>query len=223
MFVIVEIKDSVRLMPNRLGSEVEAISQALNQKFVNKVIKGVGLVVTIYEILATGEQFISIGDAVCHASIRFSVVAFRPSVGEVLTGKILSSNALGVSVSLGFFDSIFIPPDMMPANFTFQGKGGRSPTQNGVWVWTYRASETSEPVPFELDPAREIRFRVVAVTFPDQPQRKPPLPVPVAKPAAAGAPAAAPAPAADPAPTFSALTLLGSLAEPGLGSCHWWS
>jgi DNA-directed RNA polymerase subunit E'/Rpb7 len=37
MFVIVEIKDSVRLMPNRLGSEVEAISQALNQKFVNKV------------------------------------------------------------------------------------------------------------------------------------------------------------------------------------------
>jgi DNA-directed RNA polymerase III subunit RPC8 len=40
--------------------------------------------------------------------VTFRLIVFRPFIGEVLSGKVLSQSPLGIRVSMGFFDDITI-------------------------------------------------------------------------------------------------------------------
>lgn len=60
----------------------------LLETFLDKVIPDVGLVVTLYDVLDVGQGTVYHSNGGAHYKVRFSVVAFRPFIGEVLTGVI---------------------------------------------------------------------------------------------------------------------------------------
>lgn len=41
---------------------------------------------------------------------------FAPFVGEVIVGKVLSCTPNYIRITLGFFEDIYVPPTLLPAN-----------------------------------------------------------------------------------------------------------
>jgi hypothetical protein len=64
--------------------------------YVDKVIPQLGLAVTLYEILKVEGGAVHPGEGAALFTVLFSLVIFRPFVGEVLKGKITSSSKAGL-------------------------------------------------------------------------------------------------------------------------------
>ena len=79
----------VRLDPRNFNRSLpDALSEALNAKLANKVVKEVGLVISLFDILQIGESHVMAGDGASHTKVTFRCLVFRPFIEEVLTGKI---------------------------------------------------------------------------------------------------------------------------------------
>ena len=67
MFILVNLKDRIRILPEKFNKSIEdAIAQELNERFANKVIINVGLCITLFDILETKDSFIYQGDGSAH-------------------------------------------------------------------------------------------------------------------------------------------------------------
>ena len=98
MFVLAEIKDTIRLPPKRFGVNLqEAITDELNTKLANKVVYNVGLCVALHDVLEIGDSFILPGDGGSCTPVKFRFVVFRPFVDEILVGRIKSCSHEGVT------------------------------------------------------------------------------------------------------------------------------
>lgn len=139
MFVLTDILDKIRIPAGLLGvSTVQAIHSEIDQKFPNRVLMDVGLVVCRYgEVSKVSHGVCVAGDGGSHHECRFRLVVFRPFVEEVCLGRILRSSAEGIQVSLGFFEDIFIPAYWMLRPSVFEEK-------TGLWVWTPKYDDDEE-------------------------------------------------------------------------------
>jgi DNA-directed RNA polymerase III subunit RPC8 len=131
MFVLTDILDKIRIPPGLLGvGTVQAIHNEIDQKFPNRVLMDVGLVVCRYgNVSNVGHGVCIAGDGGSHHECSFRLVVFRPFVEEVCLGRILRSTAQGIQVSTGFFEEIFIPAYWML-------RPSRYDEKTGLWVWT---------------------------------------------------------------------------------------
>lgn len=81
-------------------------------------------------------------------SVEFRMVVFRPFRGEILYGRIRSSNEAGIIIDLDFTQEVFVPYQNLPENSTF------SAAEN-VWIWNTDGSElffdNKEPVLFRVE------------------------------------------------------------------------
>lgn len=63
MFVLSEIEDTVKIVPNDFKKEDNvAITDVLNDKYANKVVQDVGLCICVHDIIETSDGFILYGD-----------------------------------------------------------------------------------------------------------------------------------------------------------------
>lgn len=148
MFVLVEISDVLRIIPEHFNNESsERLEIEINRKYSNKVIHKLGLCILLHDLLEVGDPLIYPGDGSAHIKTKFRMVVFRPFIGEVLYGKIKSCSEKGIFVTMGFFDDIFIPRDNFQPNTTFD-------KSEQLWVWTYGEDK------FYLDLDESIVFRV---------------------------------------------------------------
>ena len=91
MFILTKMKSVVRLDPNTFERELpDALSEALTEKLANKVLKDVGLVIALWDILSIGDSFLFPGDGASHTRVEFRILVFRPFMEEVLTGKVIA-------------------------------------------------------------------------------------------------------------------------------------
>lgn len=196
MFVLAAMKDSVRIPPRSFKDNMlECITDILNVKFCNKVVTGLGLCITLWDVTKLESSYIFPGDGATHTIVHFRFVVFRPFMDEVLTGKIKGCSKEGVHVSLNFFDDIFIPADALQHPSRFDEK-------EQLWVWHYEGHELF------MDSGEEIRFRVVDEQFVDTSPSGPEMPE------AADVP--------DPVKR-TPYSLIASINEPGLGLLSWWN
>eukprot|EP00308_Calcidiscus_leptoporus_P012969 CAMPEP_0119369794 /NCGR_PEP_ID=MMETSP1334-20130426/16265_1 /TAXON_ID=127549 /ORGANISM="Calcidiscus leptoporus, Strain RCC1130" /LENGTH=228 /DNA_ID=CAMNT_0007386709 /DNA_START=52 /DNA_END=738 /DNA_ORIENTATION=+ len=165
MFRLARLRDVIHIQPAEFAKRGEderrvlftTITEALNEKYPNKIIPDVGLCIALHEILDVGEARLFQGSAAQHLSVEFRVVVFRPFVGQVLTGKVASCDLQGVRITMGFFDDIFVPT-------THLQKPSRWSSEEGLWVWALYPDN-----PLYLDLENKARFRVIEVCYPQPP------------------------------------------------------
>eukprot|EP00326_Haptolina_ericina_P013275 CAMPEP_0181205708 /NCGR_PEP_ID=MMETSP1096-20121128/20626_1 /TAXON_ID=156174 ORGANISM="Chrysochromulina ericina, Strain CCMP281" /NCGR_SAMPLE_ID=MMETSP1096 /ASSEMBLY_ACC=CAM_ASM_000453 /LENGTH=207 /DNA_ID=CAMNT_0023296519 /DNA_START=8 /DNA_END=631 /DNA_ORIENTATION=+ len=194
-------------MPSEFGKTiVTAVTDALNEKYPNKVISNMGLCVAIYTIVRIGETHIHPGSPCQHVSVDFQLVMFRPFVGEVLTGTVVSCDEQGVRVSMGFFDEIHIPCTLLQEPSCWS-------TEEKLWFWDYSPNDQ-----LFLDLDNELRFRVQHIAF------RPPTNMASARQAAATAAAARQGQEmASASPSLApAMQIIAGIDKPGLGLTSWW-
>ncbi|KAK9146497.1 hypothetical protein Sjap_006400 [Stephania japonica] len=174
MFFLSLIEHTLRLPPHLLDLPLdEAIKGELEHLFLDKVIPNLGLCISVYDLRSIDGGFIFPGDGastytviiyfkkkflsnVFKFMLLWQVVCrllmFRPFVGEVLSGKVDSSDMNGLRLSVGFFKDIYVPVHFLPNPSKF-GEDGR-------WVWMYEGDELS------IENEEEIRFRIQSVKYP---------------------------------------------------------
>ncbi|CAK9150055.1 unnamed protein product [Ilex paraguariensis] len=115
MFYLSEMEHTIRLPPHFLHLPLkEAIKEQLEGLFLDKVISKLGLCLSVYDIQSIDGGFIFPGEGSPTYTVRFRMIMFRPFVGEVIGAKLKESGSNGVRLSLGFFDDIYVPIDLMP-------------------------------------------------------------------------------------------------------------
>ncbi|XP_043493777.1 DNA-directed RNA polymerase III subunit RPC8 [Polistes fuscatus] len=201
MFVLVELKDTVRIPPWKFKRKLnDAITDELNRKLANKVYLNVGLCIALHDITKIEESYIFPGDGSSHTKVFFRFIVFRPFMEEILIGKIRSCGPDGVHVTLGFFEDIVIPPHKLqhPSRFDFQER---------VWIWEYDTGDGGKHDLF-MDPGESIRFRVFEEDFKETLPTGPRNSNQNVEKAEAS--------------NVSPYSLNGAIDEPGLGLLTWW-
>ncbi|KAF8392284.1 hypothetical protein HHK36_022626 [Tetracentron sinense] len=162
MFFLSVIEHTLRLPPHLLSLPLkEAIKGELETLFLDKVISSLGLCVSIYDIRSIDGGFIFAGDGASTYTVVFRLIMFRPFVGEILVGKLKSSDANGLRLSLGFFDDIYVPVHLLPNPSHLLPDPDN---KHGVrWTWEFQEEQ------FPIDGKDEIRFRVHSINYPSIP------------------------------------------------------
>lgn len=204
MFVLSEMKDVVQIKPfNFVHNLKSSLEFGLNKKFANKVVHNVGLCIVLFDIIEIGDSYILPGNGASHTPVTFRFIVFRPFVDEILTGKIKQCSREGVTISLGFFDDILIPPEYLQQKSKFVDA-------EQLWVWEYETEEGTHDLFMDIN--EDIRFRVIDEEFADL---TPEGPAPPTKP--------------DGDPSLltetkkSPYLISASISESGLGLLSWWS
>lgn len=202
MFVLSTFQDTIRVPASKLGEPIEEVlTDILNLRLANKVVLHVGLVICLKDILDVGESYVHNGDGAIYTKCTFRMIVFRPQVGELLCGTLRSSSKEGLNISLGFFDSIIVPPQHLnePSNFN---------ETDQTWTWSFE--DESDTHVLRLEIGEQVRFRVHGEEFVDVSPQGPTGPgaVQIAK-------------TSDPDKEVP-YTIVGSICESGLGLVKWW-
>ncbi|KAG1675686.1 hypothetical protein FOA52_002395 [Chlamydomonas sp. UWO 241] len=200
MFILTELEDDVRVQPSDLSKHpLDAVTDVLESTYIDKVLPGNGLAVTLYDVQSIEGGFIYPNDGAAYFKVRFRLVVFRPFVGEVLVGRLKSCTKDGLRVSLGFFDDILIPVWALQDPSFFE-------EAEKLWVWKFDGND------MYMDLGEQVRFRVQALRFsaPPTPQEQ----------AAAQGDDRLIGTAARP---FSSFEVVAEINGDGLGLLSWWA
>lgn len=233
MFVISVLEDEIALSPEQLGEDIQlALKHAIQDKYLDRVIPKIGLVVAFYDfaqmegknpvkgsvpinriypdnlplgLIHAGDLKTSFGES--HFRVVFRLVVFKPQIGEWLAGSLLSSDKDGIRVDLGFFQDVFIPKSNLMAPFALC-------KERQLYLWAYsppggKAEGEAQNYVYELH--QPCRFRVTEVNFPEA--QEPPAP------AQAETATILPAPLSQRA---SPMIVIGAMDQDGLGLMSWW-
>lgn len=201
MFVLSKFKDIIRVPACHLGKPIEEVlAEELNRRFANKVVLNVGLVICLHDIVEVGESYIYCGDGAIHTRCMYRMIVFRPQIGELLVGTLRSSSKEGLNISLGFFDSIVIPPQQLnePSRFN---------ENDQTWTWNFE--DEGETHTLVLEVGEQVRFRVHSEEFVDISPHGPTN-------------AATNLQIVQTEKKEVPYTIVGSICESGLGLVKWW-
>mmetsp|Transcript_24075 Transcript_24075/g.26720 ORF Transcript_24075/g.26720 Transcript_24075/m.26720 type:complete len:247 (+) Transcript_24075:82-822(+) len=155
-FILVTLKDIVRIPPSQFDTQLEAIEYEINKKYMNTVSQGVGLFISMYDVLDITEGFVYPNDGGSHVRVRFRLITFRPFAGQILVGKAIGCSEEGIQISLNFFDNVYIQAGSMMQNSKYDAKLGQ-------WVWSYFDNGYEHELPIEM--GKYVRLRVERVEF----------------------------------------------------------
>lgn len=197
MFILSELSDLVRIPPHTFNLPIQhSITDELNQKYSNKIISNLGLVVTIWDLLDIKDGLLKPGDGGAYVEVRFRCVVWKPFVGEVLSGWVSECTHQGIKVKLEFFDDIFIPKSYLFENTEFK------PVEK-AWVWKPEPEGDTE---LYIDINEKIRFRIEEELFFNVKPQSSKEAVGVEEPAKKNA----------------AYALTASMQTEGMGCISWW-
>ncbi|EDO08178.1 RNA polymerase III subunit family protein [Babesia bovis T2Bo] len=153
MFHFYVVEDLISLEVGEYLSDARShLSAKVSDKYVDKVIGGVGLVVLVDDILVQSEPKIMPNDACAMFTLRLRILVFAPGRDELLRGIVTSSDVTGISVSLGFFNDIKLIPLFMPPVSAFDADSSQWYTEvDGNRLYYKHQSE--------------ISFRVVDISY----------------------------------------------------------
>ncbi|XP_024516576.1 DNA-directed RNA polymerase III subunit RPC8 isoform X1 [Selaginella moellendorffii] len=157
MFVLSKLRDTLRIPPaNLVLPLLDAITLEIHRLFLDKVVKDLGLCVSLYDIQSIEGGFVFPGDGAPTYTVEFQLVMFRPFPGEILVAKLKKCDKNGLVLSMGFFEDIIVPHHQLqqPSKFDENEK---------LWVWNYQENEMF------MDLEEEVRFRVLKVRYPPIP------------------------------------------------------
>lgn len=166
MFYLSRIEHTLRVPPDVLSRPLtDAIKAELEKLFLDKVIASLGLCISVYDITSIEGGFIFPGDGAATYTAVFTMIMFRPFVGEIISAKVKESDANGLRLSLGFFEDIYVPANLLPD--PSHPEPDPRKRDRVTWIWDYNGEK------YVIDGQDEIRFQVHSVNYPPIPVEQP--------------------------------------------------
>ena len=123
MFKILKFSDKVRVNPEYLSeNKKESIEKSLAKKYENKIMKDIGIILSILDVEDIGESEIRIADPGVYYSASFKAMAYTPSLHEIVEGEVVDITNFGVFVRFGPIDGLCHISQVVDDYITFDEK-----------------------------------------------------------------------------------------------------
>ena len=107
MFQIQKFEESIRVPPKYIGLDVnDSVTKSLAERFENRVIKDIGVILTINEVSDIEDGKILVEDAGVYYKVTFEALVYVPKLYEIVEGDVVDITNFGVFVRFGPIDGL---------------------------------------------------------------------------------------------------------------------
>lgn len=107
MYTITKIKDTVRIIPEKFGEDLDKIVEEIVQKtFEGTMRKNRGIIVVAQKIQAIGDGIVIHGDGAMYQKVAFDALTFKPNLQEVVNGIVCEIVEFGAFCHIGPIDAL---------------------------------------------------------------------------------------------------------------------
>lgn len=114
MYYRIKVEDTVRIMPDQFGDDLDlVIKNIVQQTFEGTVRKDDGIIVVAENIEPVGDGIVIHGDGAMYQKVQFDALTFKPEMQEVLDGIICEIVEFGAFCHIGPIDALIHMSQMM--------------------------------------------------------------------------------------------------------------
>ena len=125
MYLVSKIEDTVRIPPNRFVDPLEDVAvEILNESYVGKIDKKLGLMVTVKEIEELGIGKVIMGDGAAYHDVLFTALFFKPELHEIVEGEVIEITEFGAFIRIGPMDGLVHVSQVTDDYINYDGKRG---------------------------------------------------------------------------------------------------
>lgn len=125
MYYETKIEDTVRISPYRFKDPLEKVAMdTLNESYVGKLDKSLGLFVCVFRIDEISEGKLVIGDGATYHHVTFSAIFYKPEQHEVVEGQVIEIAEFGAFVRIGPMDGLVHVSQVTDDFINYDPKGG---------------------------------------------------------------------------------------------------
>jgi DNA-directed RNA polymerase subunit E' len=115
----------VRIPPSRFEEPLEDVAvEILNESYVGKIDKKLGLMVTVKEIEEIGIGKVIMGDGAAYHDVVFTALSFKPELHEVVEGEVIEIMEFGAFIRIGPMDGLVHVSQVTDDYINYDGKRG---------------------------------------------------------------------------------------------------
>jgi DNA-directed RNA polymerase subunit E' len=125
LYLVSKIEDTVRIPPNRFVDPLEDVAvEILNESYVGKIDKKLGLMVTVKEIEELGTGKVIMGDGAAYHDVVFTALFFKPELHEIVEGEVIEITEFGAFIRIGPMDGLVHVSQVTDDYINYDGKRG---------------------------------------------------------------------------------------------------
>ncbi len=125
MYLVSKIEDTVRIPPSRFDDPLENVAvEILNESYVGKIDKKLGLMVTVNEIEELGTGKVIMGDGAAYHDVLFTALFFKPELHEIVEGEVIEITEFGAFIRIGPMDGLVHVSQVTDDYINYDGKRG---------------------------------------------------------------------------------------------------
>ncbi len=97
----------MRIPPHRFDEPLEEVAiETLNESYVGKIDKKLGLMVSVKDIEDLGTGRVIMGDGAAYHDLKFNAIFFKPELHEIIEGEVIEIAEFGAFVRMGPMDGL---------------------------------------------------------------------------------------------------------------------
>ena len=125
MYLVSKIEDTVRIPPSRFEDTLNDVAvEILNESYVGKIDKKLGLMVTVKEIEELGTGKVIMGDGAAYHDVLFTALFFKPELHEIVEGEVIEITEFGAFIRIGPMDGLVHVSQVTDDYINYDGKRG---------------------------------------------------------------------------------------------------
>ena len=107
MYYMVKLEDTVRILPELFGEDLDAVVKEIVQKeFEGTMRKPYGIIVVANNIEPVGDGIVIHGDGAMYQKVAFDALTFNPELQEVVDGVVCEIVEFGAFCHIGPIDAL---------------------------------------------------------------------------------------------------------------------
>jgi len=158
MFQLVRRSDTIPIQPFDFNRDLkQVLEELINEKYSNRVIADVGLVISLYDIDYVGDGHLVPDSGCAYTDVTFRLVVFRPYTGETLYGKLHRQTPEAIQISLDFLLDVTVPASLL------QQPSHWDPDRQ-MWYWLSEDDKDSQER-FYMEVGNGLAFKVHKIQY----------------------------------------------------------
>ncbi|NOR17953.1 DNA-directed RNA polymerase [candidate division WOR-3 bacterium] len=107
MYAMVKVEDTIRILPERFGEDLDEVVREIVQKsFEGTMRKDHGIIIAANNIESVGDGIIIHGDGAMYQKVAFDALMFKPKLQEIVDGIICEIVEFGAFCHIGPIDAL---------------------------------------------------------------------------------------------------------------------
>ena len=107
MYVMMKVEDTIRILPERFGENLdEAVREIVQKSFEGTTRKDHGIIIAANNIEPVGNGIIIHGDGAMYQKVAFDALMFKPELQEVVDGIVCEIVEFGAFCHIGPIDAL---------------------------------------------------------------------------------------------------------------------